>query len=553
VRQADSATDQRRTSAWRRALAGRLGPAAALALTAATVAVAVRWGAFVAGGSDSYCYLAQAGMWLDGSIRRPLSPGFAADWSNGALSLAPTGFIPSPVVPGAIAPICPPGLGLVMAAGQAMAGRPGAFAIVPLAGGLAVWSAFLLGRRLAGAAAGVLAAALTLASPIFLHQLVQPMSDVPAAAFWVAALAFAGAERRGSRVLAGIAVAVAILIRPNLAPLALFPVWLATATGNGRPHRFAVGAGLTVAMGALAGVLAVAAANLLVYGSPLTSGYGDPSHLFAWAHVLPNVGRYATWLVDAQTPWILLALAAPFPAAGSKPVSAGIAASSLRQTAMIGLGFALASVALYLPYVEFEDWQYLRFLLPAVIVLIALAAAVSVRLLRVLFRRFAPAAALLLGASLVWSGVQAARFRHVFELHLSEARYVDTGAWVNGHLPQPAVAISVWQSGSLRLYGRRFTILWDAIVPGEIDTVLRRLDEAGRPPFLVLESWELAPFRERFGSASPIGALDWPPRARIGRDVLVYDPADRARYFAGARVRSERVWSTEELARFRRR
>ena len=46
------------------------------------VAVAIRWGAFVAGGSDSYCYVAQASMWVDGSTVQPLSAGFQPSWRS---------------------------------------------------------------------------------------------------------------------------------------------------------------------------------------------------------------------------------------------------------------------------------------------------------------------------------------------------------------------------------------------------------------------------------------------------------------------------------------
>jgi hypothetical protein len=47
----------------------------------------------------------------------------------------------------------------------------------------------------------------------------------------------------------------------------------------------------------------------------------------------------------------------------------------------------------------------------------------------------------------------------------------------------------------------------------------------------MVDTSEEAAFRARFERNSPIGRLDWPPAARIGRSVRIYDPADRQRYF----------------------
>ena len=84
-------------------------------------------------------------------------------------------------------------------------------------------SAFVIARRLAGGMAGATAAILTATSPIVLFQVVQPMNDVLAAALWLAALALLIDQdsRRSPLVAAGILIGLAILVRPNLAPLAL--------------------------------------------------------------------------------------------------------------------------------------------------------------------------------------------------------------------------------------------------------------------------------------------------------------------------------------------
>jgi hypothetical protein len=188
-----------------------------------------------------------------------------------------------------------------------------------------------------------------------------------------------------------------------------------------------------------------------------------------------------------------------------------------------------------------------------VVVLIALGSSVAVRVAQWLPAHARAVVVILMGVALAVAGVRTAAARHAFTLHLTEARFTDVGSWIRANLPARAVVLSVWHSGSIRFYGQRFTVLWDAIDPAEFDDVIRTLDAAGRPPFLVVESWEAPRFRERFSSASRLGALDWPPRVQIGREVALYGLPDRARFFSGQRIGTERIWTTEERAARRRR
>ena len=96
-----------------------------------------------------------------------------------ALTFAPAGHIPSPTVPGAIVPICPAGLSLLMAPFLAIGGPSAIFLVVPLFGALLVVAIHAVGSRYSEAV-GLASAAVTAASPAFVFQLFQPMSDVPA-------------------------------------------------------------------------------------------------------------------------------------------------------------------------------------------------------------------------------------------------------------------------------------------------------------------------------------------------------------------------------------
>ena len=64
--------------------------------------------------------------------------------------------------------------------------------------------------------------------------------------------------------------------------------------------------------------------------------------------------RYAEWVLDAQTPLILLTFAAPF------LLRSGSAREEPRATrtafAWLGVAFAISIVACYLPYTVFDAW-----------------------------------------------------------------------------------------------------------------------------------------------------------------------------------------------------
>lgn len=529
----------------------RLPDLLAAVLAVAAVGVAARWGSFVAGGSDSYCYVALARGWLDGSVFRPVATTFPLSWTNGPLSVVPAGFTPSPVIPGGMAPICSPGLSLLMAAAERLAGSGAAFAVVPVFGALTVWSAFTLGRHLVDWRAGLLAAVTALCSPVFLFQLLQPMSDVPAAALWLMALALVAPGTLWGHAGSGLMVGAAIAVRPNLLPLAIPFVLLLLLARQVSSWSLRVRRSAVFAVATLPGLVATLWMNALFYGSPFSSGYGDPALLFQWSHVSSNVVRYPQWLLESQTLWIVLGLASPFIL---RNTAAGTGRSySPVAMALTALGVLAMGLVVYLPYVVFDSWTYLRFLLPGVLLLVVTSAAVTVGLFARAPRRLQAVALCLVAAGLAGWFVKGASERYVFDLAASEARFIEAGEWIDRHLPQEAVVLTTFQSGSVRLYGRRQTVLWDAIEPMELDDVIDSLRTNGYRPFLLLERWEVAPFRARFTGYSAVSALDWPPRVQIGREVEIFDPVDRARFYAGERIGTQRVIAAAERGPKRRR
>jgi len=486
-------------------------------LAVVVVAVGLRWGSFVAGGSDSYCYLHQAQRWASGRLQVAEPLALEAPWPDAPLTFAPAGHRPSPTVPGAIVPICPAGLSIVMAAFVAIGGLDAASLVVPLFGALLVWATFVAGARF-GPRIGLASAVAAACSPIFLYQLVQPMSDVPAAALWMLAVAAVTGTRPSAPALGGLAAGAAILVRPNLFPLAvplgLFILWRPERTWSDRLRGAA-----TFAACAAPGCAAVAAIQRAYYGSALSSGYGSLEALFGIDHVAPNAARYVSWLSQAHTPVWLLAGAAPFILPGA--------------LTRLFLALFLVNLACYLPYVVFEDWSYLRFLLPTipllVIMVIASVDAACRRLAPGLARPAVTVAAVLL--AVLW--VREAGERQAFRLQSFESRFERAGTFAGRRLPPNAMVITSAESGSVRFYGGRKTLVWDVLDPAWLDRAIAYVRMRGFEPFLLLEPWEEPLFRQRFAARSVVGRLDWPPAVEIASQVRIYRPEDRDRYLRG--------------------
>ncbi len=473
------------TGSGERALA-RLAVAASMAVLVFSIA----WTSRAAGGSDSSCYVLQAEAFAHGEavLRNPVAavlPG-----APNAV-FAPAGFLPSPREFGAAVPICAPGLSMAMALVYRV--HPAAvFLVVPISAACLVWLTFLYGRRVDSAVTGACAAVLVACSPVFLYQAVQPMSDVPAAAAWLAALVSA------SPLGAGVWASIAVLIRPNLALLALLLVWL-------HPRR-------AFAIGAAPGLIALLVLNAVRYGAPLTTGYGDTEALFTRAHVAANLLRYPLWLLETQSALPVLAIAAPFVLRRDR-AHARLAWISLAAVALL--------FATYLAYTVFDDWWYIRFLLPALPILIALSVAVLRSLAAWLpSPAGGPALATLTVIVAGWS-LHVALDRHVTGLQALESRFAMAGAFAARELPSTAVVIAGQQTGSVRFHGRRDTIAWDAIAADALDATIARLRAAGRVPIVMLEETEEPRFRSRF-HGQRAGALDTPPSSTMHAPVLVH-------------------------------
>jgi hypothetical protein len=512
--------------------------AAALALAA--MCAGVRWGAMVAGGADSYGYVSQAGLWQRGlpivqqNVVRP-SP-----WPLAAATWAPLGYRPSPKQPDAIVPLYAPGLPLLMASFQVIAGYCGAFLVVPLSGALTIWVTYVLGRRLFDAPGIALwGACLVGTSPIFLYQLMNAMSDVPVTAAWTLALVLTVGRRPFA---GGLAMSAAIAIRPNLAPLAVvLLVWIlwsgtpsgvldvagspegahyVTGTAKAVPYVAPYMTALRFAIGLVPSIVGIAWLNRRLYESMLTSGYGTTADYYSLGYFWTNVRQFATWMANVETPIVALA--------GLYFVAPRLFPRTKIPLARPLLGGSIVVVVLsYVFYRPFDAWWYLRFLLPMWPVMMVLAAAAITTLARQWFGRICPFVIAVAVAFLAWHGVFTAAKRSVFDLGRGERRYIDVARFIESHTEPEAVILSVQHSGSLRIYANRLTLRYDVLDPAWLDRTLEYLQAIGRRPYFVLDGGEVDAFKQRFGAMNRSGALDWPALATLAPTIFVYDPIDR--------------------------
>lgn len=464
------------------------------------LAVGVRYGVRAASASDTSGYISQSALWLNGTLRIDQSYAAAFQWPNAGQSFAPLGYRIG--TDGAMVPTYAPGVPLLMAAARAITAC-GPYLIGPICGALLVLFTFHLGRQLFGAAPSAVAAALVACSPLVIFMALTPMADVPAAAFWTGALAVAVPATPRSALASGLLAGVAVLARPNLVPLAVFP-WLMCVVRVPDLRAFAVRT-VWFGLASVPAALFIAWENAFLYGSPLTSGYGDLSPGFSWQFAATNLRQYSAWWWESQGPLAFL-----FPLALLRR-----GAPAWRER-MILAGFAVALFLLYLFYQPFSAWWFLRFLLPGVpMVFLFCADAVAWTARGSATLRIAALATFLLVA-----GGYAVRFGDVHDVTAigeGDQRYVEAAMYIAEATPRDAVIVTMQHSGSVRYHAGRLTLRWDWIEPEWLDRAVAALHARGVPAYLLLEDWEDAQVRERFKGQRTLSVLESPPLA-VGRD-----------------------------------
>ena len=491
-------------------------PAQIVAATAAVcvVIVGLTWGAQVVGGSDSFGYVSQAHLWSIGELRQQPELSRVPAPALTLEVLSPLGYRPS-VDGKTIAPTYSPGLPIVMALFERIAGPGSVFWVVPILGGVLVWATYLLGARAHGPVAGAIAAVLVATSPPVLLQLTTaPLSDLAAAVWWTLSLALIPLDRRFSTLGAGAAAGLAILTRPNLAPLVLVPAGLLILRllAARRPRRMLAQHAVLFALLPVAAVVAIAVINRVLWGSAFVSGYGSLGALYSVANVWPNLLLYPGVIAILMPTALLVPIVAivRWRRGDRRDSASGDRWMTFALGAVVAIMFLL-----YLPFPAYDSAQNLRFLLPAIPSLLVLASVAPLSLAGRLVETNRAVCVIVLVA-LTGYGVQCARDRGAFETGYLR-KFAVIGESMAQRLPERAVLLAMLHSGSATYYSGRPTVRWDLLEPSRLDGLVEDLQQRGFVPYLLIDADERADFQSRYRGHSRLAGLDWP-------SVIALDP-----------------------------
>lgn len=456
----------------RRGAAGRMAEAVAVIVFSCGIAAAVLlWAHYQVrdcGGADSYGYVSAAHAMLSGELIAPQPIVKWLPFTDAMTAATPFGWTPRPSGD-AIVPFYPLGFPLAMAGAMMLAG-PGAAFYVPLLAGIGILVVtYWLTRQLAGPLIAAATTVVVAFNPVLMNMVIQPMSDVPAAFWYLAAVA--GVLATPARpMLSGLAFGMAVWTRPLT--LVAAPALLVVLPRDKRTWvRWLLG------VAPVGGAIAIV--QWWLYGSPFRTGYGSAAGLFTTTNLLANAVAYAKWLLIIHSPLFLVALA----------VGAWRAPRRLVTVAAAGLLLGVAPYLFKLAY--FDDWDLVRYVLPALIPCVIMA---SVGVASA-FERAMPRLVFILVLLLATAGASAASFWFVanqatFGLRLQESRYPAVAAWVAEHTPPRAVILAEGHAGSLRFYAHRTTLRIDQVPAGMLAATVRNLTGGGMECYAAVDGAE---------------------------------------------------------------
>ncbi len=322
-------------------------------------------------------------------------------------------------------------------------------------------------------------------------------------------------------MFAGLAASGAILIRPNLAPLAgVLVLWRWWSV---HPAKDAA----LIALGTIPGCLFIAWTNNRLYGSPLASGYGSLSSLFSAAHIAVNLERYGRWLLESQTP---LAIAGIGVARRANQASSGVRAGQ-RRAALLLAATIVVVWTLYLIYhairslVVFEVHACRRGRPSASVWRPSWFASDN--------RHCLQCALAAIGVAIAIGGTRPLAMpsrNGAFPSGEGDHRYVSIAKMVEQATDPSAIVFSGQHSGPIRYYAGRTIIRYELLDPAWLDRAVEWLAAQGRRPYFLLEEYEVPEFEKRFVAANSHGRLTLAPIVEyrapgVPGAIYLFDPA----------------------------
>jgi hypothetical protein len=311
----------------------------------------------------------------------------------------------------------------------------------------------------------------------------QPMSDIVATVWTLAAIvvALAADRHQASAAAAGAAFAISVCVRPSnllmAIPLAFALRWRARNL-------------IIAAIAALPIGIALMAWNHALFGGATTTGYGSFSYMLAWDYPRERLPYYSYWLAAQLTPLI-------FP--GGLFVAIDRRLEGWRRALL--LSWFLGIFVFYCFYGAYDAWWYTRFILPGIPPLI-IGFLLLLRDFR-LPRLVAPILILAILGVEVWQ----VRQLNLLSVGQEESIYPETIRWAEQQLPHDAIVLTNQFSGAFLYYSGRQTVRWDQLDNDERFQLLRAyVGSANLHWYALLSPLEWEQVQKRFkGSWTPLG------------------------------------------------
>ena len=465
-------------------------------------AFTIRYASFTAWGTDPASYVSAAHRWATHDV-------FASDslqlWAAPSAVGVPVGSRQG-AIPGTQVTIYPLGFPVLLAMGVLIDGDLGVYLIAPAFAGLLVLSSFAVARNVVSDWAALVATCLVALNPIAHTYTVTPMSDVPAAALVMLAVAMSIRPSMMAAAAAGASVGAAIMTRPILAPLAVVPFFL-SFRGEKRARWSHTAVFVLVAS---IGPAVLAWSQLALYGGPLTSGYGEAVGFFSRDRIAVNAGVYIRHLATVSSPLVFFGLLCALPLYHSleerKPFV-------LRVT--VGLiALVVINIALYLPYLTYDEVGYTRFFLPAQTALFVLLAVAAAYASAGAARQWKPLAVICTLPVLIVMYTNTQFMPLMMHPRVEQPHARTLGLYLREVLPPNAAVITYLHSASIAHYSGRQIVRFDLLPSGRgAEQFIARLIARGyHPVFVVDQDNEPAQYRMALGG-TVYERLDWPARA----------------------------------------
>ncbi len=398
----------------------------------------------------------------------------------------------------------------------------GPFLVSPMAALIGLFLMYCLARQFGLSRSYALCGAAILAAfPVYLFMAVQPMSDLLASVWGMAAIlaALLSRKRSGWAVLAGMAFGMGFLVRPSNILLVL-AIALALPFKPKIYVRFILGG---VVFGIFHSIM-----NHILYGSMFTTGYrGELLGQLGTKDVWPRFLFYGKWFVKMLTPLIPLAW-----------LLVVLNRKAAFKDRFLLLFWFLPTLAFYSFYQPFNSWTLVRYFLPALPALILSALLVLRDVLNFILRKIQATAGspegpsspsknirsllprtvavILVGLVMSTEISQVKRLR-LLDVNEFESVYKLSCLSIRKTLPEKSVILAGQMSGALAYYTSFLPCVWDLLQPQQFSLISRKAFERGYSIYALLFPAEETEFQKYApGSWEKIGSFRFVSLWRLG-------------------------------------